>query len=212
MINYQVLPNLGYLEVDLSEEELQPIKQEITKIQKNFTKNIEHNSSLAGNIEKEYLLLDSRAYLNNLVFSYLKEYDKITEFTQRIAMLTDDCPMIIDRPWVNFQKKYEFNPPHNHSGIASFVIWIQIPYNIQDEINTVQSKKSLNPSAGHFSFHYTNVLGEISHCKIAADKKMENKLLIFPARLTHSVYPFFTSDDYRISVSGNVKYFTQQGK
>ena len=34
MINYQVLPNLGYLEVDLSEEELQPIKQEITKIQK----------------------------------------------------------------------------------------------------------------------------------------------------------------------------------
>jgi len=29
-------------------------------------------------------------------------------------------------------------------------------------------------------------------------------MLIFPARMTHCVYPFYTSQDYRISISGNV--------
>jgi hypothetical protein len=35
---------------------------------------------------------------------------------------------------------------------------------------------------------------------------MENTLLLFPAKLTHAVYPFYSSDDYRISVSGNVVF------
>jgi hypothetical protein len=209
MINYKTFPNIGYLEVELTEEELLPIKNEIAQIQNDFTKGISHNPNLAGNLEQEYLLTESLIHINRLVFNYLREYDKITEFTQRLVMLTSDCPMIIDRPWVNFQKKHEFNPPHHHSGIASFVIWIKVPYDIKDEINTAHCKNSQNPAAGHFSFHYTNVLGEINNYQIPADRSMENKMLIFPAGLTHSVYPFYTSDEYRISVSGNIKYLIE---
>ena len=33
----------------------------------------------------------------------------------------------------------------------------------------------------------------------------ERVMLVFPAALQHAVYPFYTSDDYRISVSGNVR-------
>ena len=29
--------------------------------------------------------------------------------------------------WVNFQHQHEFNPAHNHTGIYSFVVWLQIP-------------------------------------------------------------------------------------
>jgi hypothetical protein len=54
-----------------------------------------------------------------------------------------------------------------------------------------------------FSFLYSNTLGKISAQQIPVDKNMENNILIFPSNFYHMVYPFFTSDGYRISVSGN---------
>ena len=36
-------------------------------------------------------------------------------------------------PWVNFQKPGEFNPIHNHSGVVSGIIFIDIPDEISDE-------------------------------------------------------------------------------
>jgi hypothetical protein len=212
MINYKTFPNIGYLEVQLSGEELSPIKEEIAEIQKDFNQAREHNAQLVGNLEKEFTLFKSKIHLNNVVFKYLKAYDDETDYTQKINVLTNDCPMIIDDPWVNFQKKYEFNPPHNHTGIVSFVIWIKIPYNIENENATAGSRKAQTPLAGQFSFHYTNVLGKISHHHIPADRFLEGTLLIFPAEMNHSVNPFYTSDDYRISVSGNVKFLTSQDK
>ena len=208
MIKYREFPNLGYLEVKLTEEELLPIKEEIAEIQQDFSKAREHNHQLAGNLEKEYTLFKSKIHINKIIFKYLKDFDNATNYTQRINVLTSDCPMIIDDPWVNFQQKHEFNPPHNHTGIISFVIWIKIPYNIEDECNTVVSKKSKNPLVGHFTFHYANVLGKVYHEHIKADKSYEGTLLIFPSDLNHSVHPFYTSDEYRISVSGNVKFLT----
>ena len=31
-------------------------------------------------------------------------------------------------------------------------------------------------------------------------------ILLFPSEMYHGVYPFYTSDDYRISVSGNFNF------
>jgi len=31
-------------------------------------------------------------------------------------------------------------------------------------------------------------------------------MIIFPSIIQHGVYPFYTSDEYRISVSGNIDY------
>ena len=39
----------------------------------------------------------------------------------------------LERVWVNIQRKGEFLPIHNHTGIYSFVIWADIPFNIEDE-------------------------------------------------------------------------------
>ena len=47
--------------------------------------------------------------------------------------------------------------------------------------------------------------GAISQHEIEADRNYENKMIIFPSNLQHSVYPFFTSNDYRISLSGNIE-------
>jgi len=132
-------------------------------------------------------------------------YNNQTNFLKNFSVLTSDVPMIIYEPWVNFQKKYEFNPPHRHNGVISFVIWLQIPFFIEAELKNPSIQDSRNPIPGCFNFHYTDALGTIQHYNIQADKTMENTLLLFPSTLNHSVNPFYTSDEYRISVSGNIK-------
>jgi hypothetical protein len=131
------------------------------------------------------------------------EYDGVFNYFEQFDLLTESAPLILDKVWVNFQKKHEFNPPHTHKGILSFVIWIDIPYSIEDEMNLPQSKYSAESIPGHFQFLYTNGLGAIKPHSIPADKKYNNTLIMFPSKLTHAVYPFYTSDEYRISVSGN---------
>ena len=46
--------------------------------------------------------------------------------------------------------------------------------------------------------------GDVGHTVLNVDKSYEGKILVFPAELMHSVNPFYTSDEYRITVSGNV--------
>ena len=36
------------------------------------------------------------------------------------------------------------------------------------------------------------------------DKSYERKIILFPGDTLHSVSPFYTSDDYRVTVSGNI--------
>ena len=33
----------------------------------------------------------------------------------------------LDNLWVNFQRQYDFNPPHNHLGSLSFVTYLNVP-------------------------------------------------------------------------------------
>ena len=202
-------PNQGYLSTQLSEEQLAPVKKEIQEIQANFDSAIKANNSLAGNIRQEYRLPKSREYLEKLIFPFLSDYDKHFNYTKYIKILDKDMPMRMNDPWINFQRKGEFNPIHDHSGVYSWVIWIQVPYTMKDEINAGPGRDSLDPVNGSFEFQYTTTLGTIQPYKIDADKTMENTLIIFPSRLTHQVYPFYSSDDYRISVSGNFVIATQ---
>jgi hypothetical protein len=200
--------NIGFLEIDLSEDDLIPIKKEVYEIKNNnFETALSHNKNLAGNIEKEFLLKKSVvSYLEQLIKPFCLEFDKIFQYTKNLNLLTDNKPLILDEAWVNFQKKYEFNPLHNHSGVFSFVIWIDIPYAIEDERNNVHSKDSNNNVAGCFSFFYIDSLGSILSYSIPADNTCNNKLILFPSKMSHCVYPFYTSEDYRISCSGNFRW------
>jgi hypothetical protein len=33
-------------------------------------------------------------------------------------------------------------------------------------------------------------------------------MILFPAKMMHTVYPFYSSDDFRISISGNLRVST----
>jgi hypothetical protein len=198
-------PNYGFFMVEFNEDELQPVKNEIDEIYKaNFLTAESANDRLVGQIEHEYVLKKCHKHLESLILPYLVEYDKKFKYLGNLYfVLNEDRPISLQEPWVNFQKKHEFNPIHHHNGLFSFVLWIDIPYSIEEENNSPLCKKARSKLPGHFQFIYTNSLGHISSYDIPADKTYNNKMVIFPASLSHAVYPFSTSDKYRISVSGN---------
>jgi hypothetical protein len=201
--------NFGFLQVRFTDKQLKPIIDEIQKIQSNFSLAIETNEKLAGHINHEYDLIDSLPYIESLFSPLIREYESIYDYGKEFTMLSDDVPIYLESAWVNFQKKHEFNPPHNHSGIYSFALWIKIPYSYENEKEMFPKLSDTTTNVtGSFSFQYVNVLGNVSSYTINLDKTSENYAVFFPAKMIHGVHPFYTSDDYRISVSGNFKFKT----
>lgn len=49
------------------------------------------------------------------------------------------------------------------------------------------------------------MFGEIREVEFPVDKLYEGQIFLFPSCLQHMVYPFTSSDDYRISISGNLR-------
>jgi hypothetical protein len=172
---------------------------------------IPYNKNLAGQIEKE-LVLDGEnesiiQYFNSLIISSKLAENRIrrlSELWQTIDNKKNLPDIYLGDMWVNFQKKHEYNPPHTHSGIFSFVIFLQIPYYNEDESkisNSVNSRKSLN---GNFCLIDLS-LDAYDH-NFQVDKSWEGKGLFFSSDQIHCVYPFYSSNEERITVSGNI-YF-----
>jgi len=203
--NIVELPSrIGYLQTKFNLSDLKPLIDEIKRISRS-TADVENMTwDLAGQIEKEFKLTDSVPFLQNLIIPYLKEFDSKFRYMEEIAMLSEDCDLYLKRAWVNFQKKYEYNPVHKHNGVFSFVIWLNIPFTTDEELAVSPGKTSNNPySSGEFCFYHTTGLGKIVPHRIVCDKSTEGTMLVFPASLPHSVNPFFSNDQYRITVSGN---------
>ena len=196
--------NIGFLKAQFTNEQLAPLRKEIDRLAQNFQHGVKYNDQLAGNLQHEFLLKDSKKHTYNLVAPLFLEFDKqFNNYISKNPLLPENSPIELKDLWVNFQKKHEFNPIHDHTGIMSFVIWLKIPYLMEEELKAAPGS-SANPNlAGHFAFHFTDALGDIRTYHIPADQTAENTILLFPARLKHSVFPFYSSDDFRITVSGN---------
>ena len=190
----------GYFLGKLDKQILNIIKQEINEIQADFSKGVPWNHQLAGQIKNEYLLTKSfqkvQDYFVAIAADYLHHYHRGRE----------GHPMVLLDLWVNFQKKDEYNPPHTHQGAVSFVIWVKAPFDIEDEMEATKSKQTTSPCAAHFCFVYSTADGTIATENIPVDRKYEGVICIFPSTVNHMVYPFKTSDDFRISVSGNIGF------
>ena len=199
---FDILPlnNRGILKGILPTNIYDSVMSEVKEIQ-NYGSAYTHNHELAGVIEKEYLLKKSSFSLDPFLLEMSKEYLK--SFGMRIENYR------VGEIWVNYQQKNEYNPMHSHDGILSFVIWMKIPYKLSDEsqVDNVKNSKS-KYTASCFEFVYTNILGEIVGFKLPIEQGWEGRIVMFPSKLSHQVYPFQTSDGYRISVSGNI-YFKQ---
>jgi hypothetical protein len=205
--NWQNFNNLGFVWAQLTPEQLEPIWQEIREVRTDFDKAIPVNQYLVANTEHAYELIKCHGHVEKLIHpliaGYDEQYGNYTRRNKTHKLPEDNINLLLDKLWVNFQKKGDFNPTHNHGGAMSFVIWMDTPYSIEDEIKHETLKNAKSKVAGHFCFHYTNTLGGIETHPIPVDRSFNGRIALFPAKMNHQVYPFYTSNDYRISVSGN---------
>jgi hypothetical protein len=199
MIEHRPFPNLGYIFADVPKDALTKVRAEVDALQSDFTKGIPYNGNLVGNIEKEFELNSSKRALHDFVNEAGKEY-----FAKNTHLGINPKGFFIHSLWANFMKAGEFNPLHNHFGALSFVIWLDIPYDIDEEFAQQATKNALLKTAGCFEFAYTDALGMISMEVFKTDKTFEGKMLMFPSQIKHAVNPFYTSDKYRISIAGNL--------
>jgi hypothetical protein len=188
--------NLGYTKNVLSENQMFPIKTEIDKIQNNWETSIPNNTLLAGNINREYGLVDCYNYAEQMLLPYMDDYSSGFSYYKGRQFKLNSL-------WVNYQRKHEFNPMHTHTGVLSFVMWIKIPFTNEEEAKMAPGRYSNMFSPGNFQFVFTDTIGTVTKHLIPADKTYENTLVVFPSMLNHQVHPFYSSNDYRISVSGN---------
>ena len=203
MMDFIDLRNIGVVTEKVDNTLLEEIKDEVKELEKDFSKGIPHNKSLAGNIYHEYTLTKCRDQVEQLAIKLAYAHEEKYRCLDLLGMRSirgshtknnSKIDLRLSTLWANFQKKGEFNPTHTHNGIYSFVIWLQIPFFQEIEKQIGPGRRSPMNKAGSFEFVYTNILGDI----------IGEVIVLFPARLNHTVYPFFSSDEYRISVAGNL--------
>tara|TARA_B100001250_G_scaffold123393_1_gene104771 strand:- start:109 stop:720 length:612 start_codon:yes stop_codon:yes gene_type:complete len=197
-------PNYGFIFDEMPDSVLRKVRS-LCSAAKDFGKS--QNDKLAGQLEEEWYinpkLIDSE--VREYILQSVRDYNERWNYLDSMRVNTSDRVIDIGNMWVNYQKKTEFNPMHYHDGVFSFVMWIDIPFSYEEEAEVPLAKKSNKAQCGKFQFHYINMLGGITNHAVEAK---EGDFALFPAGLNHSVSPFYTSDGYRISVSGNLYYIT----
>ncbi len=194
--------NNEYLPVDLFNK----LKEEINLLKGK----VGHQNNLAGNIKEEWDLVPSIPIFNSYILSLINKHESHLNYLSKERkkfIIEEKIPHLsLANFWVNFQKKYEFNPVHDHSGLFSFVIFVKIPYDLEKELKEGPGSLSNSNYTSCLQFHATNILGRPHVETVFVDKYYEGGIYFFNAETKHCVYPFFTSDDYRITVSGNLKW------
>jgi hypothetical protein len=160
------------------------------------SKKLDYNDKLAGIIKEEYQYDKREDYVPEIA-QCLGVYDQAYQKFKQEAY-EQKPEYLLSALWVNYMKKHEFNPPHDHSDQLSFVIFLKIPEEIKQEQKNYKGKSG---GPGSLSFVY----GEGSRQAITYQSILpnENDMFIFPAWVKHYVAPFY-SDVTRISVSGNI--------
>ena len=197
--NHSHLPNLGLTNGMIPPSIQESLNKEIEDIHTNDQGIVRMNRALAGQITKEDQIAESRQlldpYLEEMGRAYQKEWNYY-----------EGEDLKVESVWVNMQKKLEVNPLHNHEFTLSFVAWLHVPFKLEDERNMENCKNSGTMQlASTFQFVYTDVLGAIKNIPLFVESGWEGTIVMFPSKLMHIVYPFQTSDDYRISIAGNLR-------
>ena len=207
-ILYPFSPPIFQTEVDDKfTKELIEEGRKLTKEEDDF------NSQLAGNLKygrsyhyKEDYLLKVEPYLKTYVERFFNgiyaQWGQENKMVERLLKVQADRGqhrqgnVRLDTLWINFSQKHDFNPPHTHTGILSFVIFCKVP----EEIFEVQADSNTQ-RAGQIHFSYSEPITKLMGSEYPV-KPYENLMFIFPATLKHFV-PAYWVDKERISVSGN---------
>ena len=171
--------------------------KEVRKPESNCTK------ELAGRLKESYAYENYNEWFVPLFHEHIVTYINTLGPGASKDTISNigDISWELTKLWINYQKPGEHNPPHNHQGDLSFVIYPDIPKEIANETDEM---------SGNIVFEfcekvYGNFLSFTNTAATIAPKTGD--VIIFPAHLSHHVYSF-ESDVERVSVSGNIRLKT----
>jgi len=192
-------------------------KELIEEGRKLTLKDNDHNHKLAGNLKygrsyhynddyiskvEPYLKGHVEKFFNSLISQFTRfggNYSSVDSLLHKQSSkhrTLERGKLELDSLWINFSKKHDYNPPHTHTGVLSFVIFCQVP----KEIFKVQADSN-SQRAGEIHFSYGEQISPLTGSEFIITPT-ENLILIFPNKLTHYVPPYWVNAE-RISVSGN---------
>jgi hypothetical protein len=206
---FVVIDKLDFFSYNSIKKEIDSIRDSIEKIEsdKSSDQVYAFQQRVIGELEF-YRLPKTEHIIKQKVLQMISYHESVFQLFDRMFnhMSTIKEPKLsFERIWINAQRKGEFIPLHQHSGIYSFVLWFEIPYHIKDESQKSPNKILIKDRSGKFEFVYIDPLGKLTNYMLDVDKSWEGVIAVFPADLHHQVYPFYTSDDLRITISGNIK-------
>jgi len=173
---------------------------------KELSQGQDFRKGLAGHLKDEYELDRSRVF--TLIHPYLQSYVQgFLDFRQK--KLTNGFEL--KAAWINRQKKNEFNPPHTHDDDLSFVLYTDVPDELEAEC---KSSVSNSPGPGCIVFDFNMPGGSFNNLFLTTHAHLPSvgDMFIFPAQLPHWVYPFKTTEGERVSISGNIKFYGGEKK
>lgn len=183
------------MHTNVPKKECQIFLDEGKRCRKN--KKLDFRHKLAGHIKEEYAL-DNPIKLAPVLQKYFEAYT--IGYNQWRGAGSIQPNFKLTALWINYMKANEFNPPHDHSGDLSFVLYPSVP---QDIIDECKSFTGTMRGPGGIAWFY----GEGNRQCISAVNQLPESgdLYIFPATLKHWVFPFKSKVE-RVSVSGNVLF------
>lgn len=116
------------------------------------------------------------------------------------------CELSAHDLWINFMKPGDFNPVHTHGGDYSFVIFLDVPKQLEKEQDEFEGTSA---KPGSLMFEFTQQAKPKWAQTGNAIRPQTGDMYIFPALLQHWVVPF-KSKCTRISVSGNLEILNRQ--
>ena len=81
---------------------------------------------------------------------------------------------------------------------------MKIPTHWKDQHALPWLKDVRQPQASNFQFDIGQGNGQIQSMKLLLSPEDEGRMLFFPAWLTHQVFPFYGTEEERITISGNI--------
>lgn len=159
-----------------------------------------YNRSLAGHLDNQFLYsVEVQNWFYKEITPILQAYREGHCKYHGVESL--NVELSFDDLWINYMKAGDFNPVHTHNGDYSFVIFLQVPDKLKQEMRDF---KGTSAKPGMLMFEYTQQAKPRWATTGTAIAPETGDMYIFPALLQHWVAPFKSKVE-RISVSGNIR-------
>lgn len=229
-MNIQGFRNYGYAYGDLTGQSIEDLEEFVKKTRE--SKEYYHGRSVV-NIEEQYKVdLESvpesyAEYISQFFQGFEDDFGYIqSQFPQSIAgsHILGRTPTLtfIDNLRVVCQKSGEYHAPIRNEGTHSFITFLEVPYDYDEEIGHSSYSRKLQSieiasqgemqyppfstdTSGSLSFIYTHN-GGISTEPVTIDPYSEGKTFIFPASTIYYINPFYTSDKPLVYLQGSIGF------